>query len=572
MIVGLPATISAKDNTFNLSEAEETGFNALDHVLQKPLENPVFPKEHQGFGKHIFLSAGAGISVANNNTLTSFAHPGYRMSAQVGSWFTPVHGIRLDITSGMESVKGDFHRDWFISGHVDYLTNISALLRGENPYRKFELIGAIGFEYQNLRVDEKWHGNYGIGTSLQMRFNVLPYMYLYVEPRAAFLAGHKYGGQTDYSRLTTDLSLSVGVGYRMMYDKSQEHGITEFEQKKDDNLFIGVGAGVATFPRNNSNPTGGLAYTYAGKMLSSVSGFQAAFAFGIRKNDENRRQFGIGTIDYVLNLDNAFAGYRPRKFFKMQMNAGVGIGIATAHNHPATSPAFGVGLTGMFRLSDNWALTIHPQAYFLNNRFYDKLSAERSSIITCDLGVRYTIGNFSTNFEDSYDEYNDEASHWFVTASGGYGARMRGRKVHGPEFFVGVGKRFTPISSWRASFNGAFYSEEPKITDYTLNLDYLSSITTAMYGYNPYRLFDLQGMIGVIGGITNSYNEFKGDHEIKPVYGIKAGLQPNFRINRMLDIYLEPYFTMLNIPNVYNGRYWTAEIRGNVGLRYRFGH
>ncbi len=565
MIAGLSAPVYAKRNTYNISGLDASGFNGLDHVLQKPLGNDTFPSEERGFFKHIFIGAGGGVSMKGDN-FTSLPRPGLNLNGQLGSWFTPIHGIRIMGAGGFLSTHPGVRRTWVASGQLDYMLNLSYLLRGYNPYRKFELIGTVGPEAQLIRFNDAWHKSIGVGASLQMRFNVNPAMYLYVEPRFSVMTRYNYDGNFDLFRMRTDATLNLGMGYKILYGKYRAAGASEFKQKNDDNLYIGVGGGLWTFPRHAVRPSDLSAEIYAGKMLSSTSGLQLNLGLGRKKDARHTGTFGVGTLDYVLNLDNAFGGYRPNQMFNMMLNLGVGGGMAHRNAKDTFSPAVSAGLTALFRLSPNWALTIHPQMYMFRRSFNQMLVSTYSPLTSVNLGVRYTTGNFSTMHPISYEVFNGpDAKKWFITAGAGAGYRVHSNFGYGGDMTVGFGKRFTPISSWRFSVSGDVFPRDPVAIDITGNFDYLSSITTAMYGYDPERLFDLQLMVGVMGGLSNYIGS------LKPVLGIKAGFQASFRLNKHLDIFVEPHLIGTNTPYVDGMRIWTPELRGNIGLTYHLG-
>ena len=85
-----------------------------------------------------------------------------------------------------------------------------------------------------------------------------------------------------------------------------------------------------------------------------------------------------------------------------------------------------------------------------------------------------------------------------------------------------------------------------------------------MDGYDPDRLFDLQLMIGGFAG-EGTYN---GPH--KPVLGLEAGLQANFRLNSSLDLFLEPQVLATYGPG-YSTMAMIPDLRVQVGLRYKLG-
>ncbi|MDE6628523.1 MAG: hypothetical protein K2K36_04050 [Muribaculaceae bacterium] len=559
------APVSAKKSSARLDGRPSSGFNALDHVLQKPLGNPSFPEDERGFGNHIFLGLNVGGSAIGNNFSGSIK-PGARAGGQIGGWFTPVHGFRLAADAGLHSVHEGAVRTWFGAVKADYLMNFSALLRGYDPMRRFELIGAVGLEYQRLRQNGVWSNGYGIGASLQMRFNVAPSFFLYLEPRLAMMAGTQYDTRYNWYRMHADLSLNLGLGYRILTGRLRRLGATDFTQINDDNLYFGAGAGLFTIPRNGAGYKNPMARVFAGKMFSSASGLQVGLNFGQLRpgNGAKNKYMAIGSLDYVLNLNSAFGGYRPDEVFQMSLNAGVAGAMVTRGNSDGLAPGIGVGLTGMFRLSPNWGIFIHPQVYAFTSRFTDALGFSRAPLASVDLGLRYTIGDFSRLHPGSYEDY-EGAKHWFLTAGFGGAARVRGDYGPGADAFVGFGKRFTPVSSWRLTLRGDVFPRTPLAAAGTLHADYLSSITTAMLGYDPDRLFDLQLVLGAFAGAAN----YEGP--ITYTYGLTSGLQANFRLNEHLDLYVEPQILAANAPKAGGAHGWIPEARVQIGLRYKLG-
>ena len=557
---------AAKKNTTHLADRESSGFNALDHVLQKPLGNPSFPQDDRGFGRHIFLGISAGGSVIGND-FSGGIKPGAQLGGQIGGWITPVHGVRLGADIGLHSLHQGAKRTWFGAARAEYLMNLSALLRGYDPSRRFELIGSVGLEYQRLRQNEIWGNGYGVGAALQMRFNVAPSLFLYVEPRLTMLGGMRYDTGYNWRRLHADLSLNLGLGYRILTGRMRRAGATDFTQTGEDNLYIGAGGGLMIFPRGSVSYKNPLGSVHIGKMLSSASGIQLSLTAGQDRTGygTDNKIVGIGSLDYVLNLNSAFGGYRPDEVFQMTLNAGVSGAMVRRGKNDKITPGAGVGLTGLFRLSPNWGIFIHPQVYAFGGNFSEALGRGRSVLVTADLGLRYTIGDFSRLHPASFDLYNEDTRHWFITGGVGGAARLRAGYGPGGDLFVGFGKRFSPISSWRVGLRGETFPRKPQPIAGTIHADYLSSITTAMMGYDEERLFDLQAVVGVFAGAANYDNSITG------TFGLTGGLQANFRLSRWLDLYVEPQLEISNVPGSYGSHIWMPEARVMLGLRYKLG-
>lgn len=583
LLMAIPMTVAAQARklSFDIDKFDKIGVNAFDYRLQKPLPSDTFPTEEQGISKHFFISANVGVSTIGSS-FSGIPRPGANVGGQLGTWFTPVHGVRMTGNVGRLSAHRGSSRVWFGILRAEYLMNMSALLRGYDYNRKFELIGAVGLEYQHIRkrgywvqtdngreaVARSWGSGYGIEASLQMRFNVAPALYLYAEPRLSVMTGMRYDGASDWRRIRTIASLDLGLGYRILQGHMRQQNSIPFSAENENHLYFGVGGGVWDFIRtfHDFNNTYGSAFV--GKMFSPTSGIQLDLSFNqVRSNDIVSRtaHLGIATLNYVLNLGNACGGYSPNDIFQTQINVGVSGAMVTDVGEKSISPGLSIGLTGLFRLSENWGIFVHPQVCFLKNINIKKSTFRNAPLTGVDLGVRYTLGDFRRLKPESYEEYNKDSHHWFISSGVGFGGILTGNYGYGYDAYVGIGKRFTPISSWRAQFVGNAHSHLPHLYTGTIHLDYLSSISTAMYGYDSERLFDLQLVVGVNAGAL----QYQGG--LKATYGLEAGLQGNFRLNKYIDLYVEPQLLYNNIRTELGVRRWSSELRGQIGVRYKLG-
>lgn len=559
---------SSANSSVPLNTEGATGFNALNHVLQKPLGNDSFPTQQNGFGKNVFIAGSLGTNVSLNNFQFNGLRPGLRIGGQIGSWFTPLHGIRLSADAGLLSYHQPNIRTWFGSVKADWLINLSTLYSGYSADRTFELIGALGLEYQRIRQSGRWGNEFGVGAALQCRFNVSPSLFLFVEPRLSLLRGARYDYPHDWRRLKTDLALNVGIGYRILTGAQRRAGAENFVQQNYDNLYFGVGAGMFDMMRNSFpgqflNHHNPIANAHVGKLFSSTSGLQLSMDFArFQTTQKQNRYLAIASLDYVLNLANAFGGYRPDQTFQILLNAGASAGYVRGSLYPGIN----AGITGMFRLSPNWGIYIQPQAHLFTRDFSRKLGTAHAPLASVSLGLRYTIGDFSRLKPESYEQYNSDSKHWFLQVAAGGGARLRGSYTSGaPEVSIGFGKRFTPTSSWRIGLDAIAYMKAPLSPSLTVQADYLSSLTTAMLGYDQNRVFDLSLVVGAFAGIANY------DGPLKPTYGLKGGFQAAFRLNSAIQLFIEPQFVAANVPVHKNGRAWIPEVRGLIGIKYNLG-
>lgn len=146
--------------------------------------------------------------------------------------------------------------------------------------------------------------------------------------------------------------------------------------------------------------------------------------------------------------------------------------------------------------------------------------------------------------------------HFFFSAGVGIQHLMIGRSVQdeiGVSTHLNIGKWFTPIHGLRVGGNVGYFPttyNNAKMKYGGLNADYLLNISALAYGYNPDRKFELIGVAGIDGGYNYVNKEairakipgsdYKGFYA-----GYHFGMQANFRINPVLDFYVEPQVSWL---------------------------
>ncbi len=546
-----------------LNDTASTGMNAIDHVLQKPLGSPVY--EQKRFGDHLFISAGGAISSYGHRPVDGF-RPGLQAEISLGDWITPAHGWRMNLDGGVHSrFTGE---DWKVFGAVsaDYLMNFSSLLRGDNPDRRVEVIGALGAEYQRIRYNGLWGNKVGLRAALQLRFNVQRNIYIYAEPRLSLLAGTRFSGDGQ-RRFRPDLSFNIGLGYRLLNKQQRLDGASQFDCAPDDHLFFGVGGGVWAFTRNGSQEfrhPNGFGSFFAGKFFSPTAGLRLKGELGnIGGNGIPHRTLAIGSLNFVWNLNSAFGGYRPGQVFDMSLN--LGPVLAYAGNVKGNYyPGAEASITALFRLTPEWGIFIEPEARMFTGKFSRELDAcAHGPFLSVSAGLRYTIGNFSHNYPESYTDYL-KARNNFLTFAVAPSWRRRGDYGTGFVAQAGFGRRESPLSSWRISARGEVFSRNPNYMSLGVDADYLLSMSTGMAGFNPDRVFDLSALVGVGGGIAWRSGP------VRAMVEGRVGLHGSFRLSDALDFYIEPQLAA-NTMFYGSSCHWTPELRVMAGLKYKLG-
>ena len=203
-------------------------------------------------GDNIFISVGAGAQVSTNsenfdNSWGKAVTP--KLSLSVGKWFTPVWGVRGQLTGWKTTLRTDYNNFTadpntgkitygqvqkynrnYVSTHLDGLMNISHLIGGYNPDRLFNLsvfagpgiTFAKGFGSEKLvdKGNNQWVRTVDSGDvkalingsiGLLGQFNVNKYIDINLEARGE-VSPTPFG---KYTHVHTDgaVSLTAGVTY-----------------------------------------------------------------------------------------------------------------------------------------------------------------------------------------------------------------------------------------------------------------------------------------------------------------------------------------------------------------------
>ncbi|MEG2162858.1 MAG: hypothetical protein RRY55_00035 [Bacteroidales bacterium] len=135
--------------------------------------------------------------------------------------------------------------------------------------------------------------------------------------------------------------------------------------------------------------------------------------------------------------------------------------------------------------------------------------------------------------------------HTFVSLSAGaqFNFMEKGHKTDiGPAVRYYFGKWFTPVIGARFGLDMSvlYHYEEKTHGLFGFNLDYMANLSAFVSGYNPKRVFELYGILGVT--YKRSFRYGFGTN----VYGGAAGFQANFRVSPMVNLFLEPKVTLVN--------------------------
>lgn len=575
-------------------------YGALKYMLQKRPANEKFTGNK--FNEHLFFSAGVGpYGLLSGKE----AQDGTGMNAHLfmGKWLTPVHGLRLGVNAGYLPSSVYDARIKMGGGSLDYLLNMSSLAFGYNERRRFELFGVMGVEAGYSKVSdnnersEKHPGlkgggefYYGAHFGLQGNIRLSPTLDLFIEPRVGWYndelaymeswRGYKIGG-----------TVVVGLTYMPAAPMGTKIHFDEFDNSSFLNhLFISLSGGVSTLKFSGfKNTIKGLGPQFSagiGKWFSPSSGLRLSGTVGMSDTPSGSDSRNFKHIDlhadYLLNINNVLWGYDEDRLFTLVGIAGVNLaGTKGVEKSAKYAPGIGIGLQGSFRLNPSIDLFVEPR---LN--IYDKKYAGG-----CGFGNTDQLGEL--NFGLTYHTVNRAdrpknvfagshiADNLFMTS--GVGMQLFLNKTNlekasswGPLLSASIGKWFTPYSGLRLAGMGGFFTNyvvpadavDGRLRHLSLSggIDYLWNVTSTMSGYNPERIFDLIGSVGVNLAYTS-----KSEHNLQP--GINAGIQGLWHINDFLGLYVEPQVRLYGDKFIEGNLGFMQKdvlVSVNAGLHYRF--
>ncbi|QIU93893.1 hypothetical protein BacF7301_06925 [Bacteroides faecium] len=164
---------------------------------------------------------------------------------------------------------------------------------------------------------------------------------------------------------------------------------------------------------------------------------------------------------------------------------------------------------------------------------------------------------------------------FFVSFWGGYnriipqgGMNLSG----GPEIGLSVSKFFSPkngvrlLGSWQSANR---QSDNEKWTNYTFGVDHIFNLSTALGGYNPYRMLELS----TVEGLGVHLASLAGEKQ--KAIDFHLGLQMKISTGTRLDVFMEPgisfYTDGIDISGNNNSHGYDIGFNARVGMNYRLG-
>lgn len=557
-------------------------YGALQYMLQKRPANEKF--ESNKFNEHLFFSAGIG---AHSLLTNKENQDGLGMSANLflGKWITPVHGLRLGASLGYLPSKVYESKMKMIGGSFDYLLNMSSLAFGYNENRRFELFGIAGIEAGYSQANDNSAATvsylknghefyYGAHLGVQGNIRLSRTLDLFIEPKIGW-NNDGYDHTESWRNYKMNGSVLVGLTYMPAAPMGTKIHFDDFDNSSFLNhMFISLSGGISTLKVSGiKNTVKGLGPQFSagiGKWFSPSSGLRLSGTVGFSDTPAGSKSRYFKHVDlhadYMLNINNVLWGYDEERMFSLIGIAGVNLaGTKGVESSAKYAPGIGIGVQGSFRLNRSVDLFIEPRLNVYHKRYAGGhgLGGNTDQLGELNFGLTYHTIDRAARPANGFSS-NHIADNLFMTS--GIGLQMFLNKTNlenlgslGPQASVSLGKWFSPYSGLRLVGTGGFFTnyvvsgdvKESRLRHISVSggLDYLWNITSTMSGYNPDRIFDLIGSVGVNLAYTSN-----SDHKFQP--GVNAGIQGLWHVNDFLGLYIEPQIRL----------YGDKFIEGNLGF------
>ena len=546
--------VSAWGSPIYCNAQDTLGINVIErYTLQQ-----VPPSEHfkdNDYSKRFFVQLQTGSSFFLNGISKekTFKNNSFNLGASAGYWYTPIHGVRSGI--GMHFFRGKESGNSF-NWQTDYLLNLSALAKGYNPQRFFELVATVGPEAILFDRPDKEEISFGLRGGMQARFRANEYSVFFIEPSVGIYSDH-YNLSTSWRKYDLGGSITAGLEFHPAPTQFRHHD--SFSSEKFSNgLFVmgAVGGGfrfkykedkvLSQMVRNN---LGGVALVGVGKWFNAYSGMRVSARFQAFRNRGEvvkKRYEGLGLQgDYLLNLSNAFGGYRTDRHLQWYLPAGLNYDYTNQQEAPKNQLGLGAGIQAAFKIFPHLEYFIEPRFNFYpigQAHGYTAIKSDVNFMVTT--GVNFTGNNGQPHSSNAVIQKTTPkwktADHLFAGIYGDWSVPVLGTHFYeGHKNFKGgvqIGTWFSPYLGTRL-YTEMGYSyrslHKSSIKSGSFGGDILWNISQTILGYQQDRRFEMIAGAGL--------NLLAFNSKLSPSYlGKSISIQALWHLNSTTSLFIEP--------------------------------
>lgn len=459
----------------------------------------------------LFVSLAGGPLYFANAHPSSWKHnAGARITLGLGKWFDPYNALRL--TAGATTFKQQStNRVKAFGLQADYLLNLHNAFGGVNPERRFWINAVAGLSWNTSRDTHSTRSNtFGLGAGLQGNVRLSRDINFTLEPRVDAY-------RNDYApRLTTahdwDLTTALLAGLTYTYhDRSATAPAPDvYEQTVwHDHMFVEMGIGgnlpiarsAVKSPFNYLRPQ---AYVGIGKWFTPVHGLRLGAQLAqteVSQSPTTRYKHYDFGVDYLLNLTNAFYGYRNDRPFDFTASAGVN--LSSREQRKALFFGADAALRATWHVNSFVGIFVEPRLQGYGHRYLPIRSGQDKIdlVASATAGIQFNMHGFDRAV--AYDRMlNDgQGLRRSITLAGGASAQANHLRTSG--YYAPVGRisytqSYTPLSAWRANVQAMVRGavDGQRLMQVKAGADWLTDLTAQTYGYNPSRPLAIRALAG----------------------------------------------------------------------------
>ena len=542
-------------------------------ILPRSLRNNTGSFITSDFWDNTFVTVGGGLTTlldakTIDNNITKYLDP--RLALGLGKWFNAHSALRLMATGQLTQDSRNRQNVSMIGLQADYLLNINSLFNEYDASRMFSMYGVFGLDATIPRSGKNRSSALGAGLGFQANFKLSEKADFFIEPRLDIFQKGYMGGLTYKS---FDVPASVMIGFN--FNRSGEYiekvrkdgGASEFRPHAFLSLAGGVNsplAGQLKLIKGDSYQ--GMANGYLGYNFTSISGVRLGTKIGLLGEMKPgtqrymRTKVLSGDLSYLYNITNALYGYDVDRRFSASAIAGISLlyntGPTGNGSDKGVIPGADLGFQLTYYTNPNVGIFVEPKVSLYN----DKLITTTFTPLDCDLlasvmvGVNYRLSPVNMANRPNKLKADSPIDNSFVSLGGGVNMILSSHTFHRslsdyikPTMSYSLGKWFNEYSGVRLSL-GASFLNNPEIGKkgtsnikiMSVSADYLYNIHNLMYGYDPERIFNMYGLVGVSGAFS------KKARETETAFGMNVGFQGNLKLTPVTSIYLEPKLGIYN--------------------------
>ena len=615
LILAFPLGVSAQSSKKN----KPTGFNALEHSLQKRHVKKGVPFENNRLQDNLFFSLQLGVQKISPNGDVKL-DGGSNIGLGVGKLFTPSSSARLSFNFAQNGkFIGKPLNRYGLS--VDHLFNVTSYILGYDPNRRLELstVEGIGLQWVSMDKESKMAMDAHLG--LQMKIHLNPQIDVYLEPqiglgtRSLNLAAEKDRAYNMY------YGVSAGVRYIL-----RDAGF--IKTKEDIKLgtsgfwSIGTGAQMHLSDLEGSGLGPSLNIALGRWMMPGVgfrfSGTLSTNTWHLANYEANEKE---GISAYRCYESSSYVGARgeimfdPIMFFKkyddeakfkMKLFLGGEFGKMSKENRDLPIRRAYSGLTGGLQvgycIQDDLLFYIEPHYTAANYSIpYTNIDASKNfsdNLISLNVGLEFGAPMISR--KETNDAFKEFFERYFI-AGGDIGFNMpihskRFQEKSYLDYQVGafVGYVLTPIHgvSIQADVNRVSMDMPTGYRQFNMisaALQYRFNILNAIQGYIPDKRIDVNALIGPVvtfrknakRNILSSFRDpFEENENIvetdfkdnKICLGGEFAIETTYNLNERIGIYFKPQLRIYPasiLPSEYVPG-WRKIVSCQIGAAYKF--